>query len=185
MSAPNAVKPEPSLDPFAAKKIAEMLDEHGEVTLRASGNPKLRDVTSPHVLGFAPRDLGVLVAFLVLTIWSIWATRELLELKERRIVSVSLSKIITDFVAAESRNGASPETAAARTRAYLAATDAAMRSLSKGGATVLVSEAVVGNSVPDMTGAVAAAVNARLAQTAPASAAPASPPTSMGTGNGN
>ena len=146
-------------------------------------------VATRRIAGFTPRDLSVLVAFLLLTIWAIWATRELLELKERRIVSVSLSKIITDFVAAESRNGSSPETATARTRAYLAATDEAMRSLSRGGSTVLVSEAVVGNSVPDMTAAVAAAVNARLAQS-PAlttESAPVAPPTptNLGAGDGN
>jgi hypothetical protein len=146
-------------------------------------------VATRRIAGFTPRDLSVLVAFLLLTIWAIWATREVLELKERRIVSVSLSKIITDFVAAESRNGSSPETATARTRAYLAATDEAMRSLSQGGRTVLVSEAVVGNSVPDMTAAVAAAVNARLAQTpalTPQSAPVAPPPpASLGAGDGN
>ena len=146
-------------------------------------------VATRRIAGFTPRDLSVLVAFLLLTIWAIWATREVLELKERRIVSVSLSKIITDFVAAESRNGSSPETATARTRAYLAATDEAMRSLSRGGLTVLVSEAVVGNSVPDMTAAVAAAVNARLAQS-PAlttESAPVAPqtPTNLGAGDGN
>lgn len=147
------------------------------------------DAAARHIAGFTPRDLLVLVALLLLTIWAIWATREVLELKERRIVSVSLSKIITDFVAAESRNGSSPETATARTRAYLAATDEAMRSLSQGGSTVLVSEAVVGNSVPDMTAAVAAAVNARLAQTpAPTmQSAPVAlpPPTNLGAGDGN
>jgi hypothetical protein len=160
------------------------------------GTAPVTDALSTHdnmatrrIAGFTPRDLSVLVAFLLLTIWAIWATREVLELKERRIVSVSLSRIITDFVAAESRNGASPETATARTRAYLAATDEAMRSLSKGGATVLVSEAVVGNSVPDMTAAVAAAINARLAQT-PAPTMPSTPvapppPASLGAGDGN
>ena len=162
----------------------------------APGTEPLTDAVRTHdpaaarrIAGFTPRDLLVLVAFLLLTIWAIWATREVLELKERRIVSVSLSKIITDFVAAESRNGSSPETATARTRAYLAATDEAMRLLSQGGRTVLVSEAVVGNSVPDMTAAVAAAVNARLAQTpAPTiQSAPVAPPppASLGAGEGN
>jgi len=157
------------------------------VTVTSHDSPATR-----RIAGFTPRDLSVLVAFLLLTIWAIWATCELLELKERRIVSVSLSKIITDFVAAESRNGSSPETATARTRAYLAATDEAMRSLSRGGSTVLVSEAVVGNSVPDMTAAVAAAVNARLAQgpalaaSTPASTVPSPAPlASLGAGNGN
>lgn len=125
--------------------------------------------------GFALRDLLLFAAGLAFTLWAVWATSVLLELRERRIVSVSLSSIIKDFVAAESRTGASPELAAARTKAYLAATDAAMRSLSRGGATVLVSEAVVGNSVPDMTAAVSAAVKAHMAQLqTPVTEAPAS-----------
>jgi hypothetical protein len=127
----------------------------------------------PRLLGFTPRDLAVIAAFLLLTVWAFWATRELLELRDRRIVSVSLSTIIKNFVAAEARNGSSPEQAAARTKAYLAATDAAMQSLSRGGATVLVSEAVVGNSVPDMTGAVADAVRQAMAKQAAPAAAPA------------
>jgi len=154
-----------------------------------SALPRTDPVATRRIAGFTPRDLSVLVAFLLLTIWAIWATREVVELKERRIVSVSLSKIITDFVAAESRNGSSPETATARTRAYLAATDEAMQALSRGGRTVLVSEAVVGDSVPDMTAAVAAAVNARLAQTpAPTmQSAPVAPPppAGLGAGDGN
>ena len=143
-------------------------------------------VYSPRlILGFAPRDLAVLIAFLLLTIWAIWATRELIELRQRRIVSVSLSTIIKDFVAAEARNGTSPATSVARTRAYLAATDAAMRALSKDGATVLVSEAVVGNSVVDMTPAIAAAVNARLGQTGGPALPASAPLTGSGAANGN
>lgn len=139
------------------------------------------------ILGFAARDLALVAAFLSLTLWAIWATTALLELRQRRIVSVSLSTIIKDFVAAQARTAASPEIAAARTRAYLAATDAAMQSLSRDGTTVLVSEAVVGNSVPDMTRAVSAAVNAWLAKAPlelPAPSAAAAPP-AAGTITGN
>ena len=129
--------------------------------------------SASRLLGFTLRDLAIVAAFLVLVVWAFWATRELLELRDRRIVSVSLSTIIKNFVAAEARNGSSPEQAAARTKAYLAATDAAMQSLSRSGATVLVSEAVVGNSVPDMTGAVAAAVRQAMAEQPAPAAAPA------------
>lgn len=128
--------------------------------------------------GLSMREMLVVAGFLVLLLWAAWATRALLELRDRRIVSVSLSTIIKDFVVAESRNGSSAEQAAVRTKAYLAATDAAMQSLSRGGATVLVSEAVVGNSVPDMTTAVASAV--QQAMTKLPAAAAAAP--SMGAG---
>jgi hypothetical protein len=133
--------------------------------------------TSPRSFaGLSMRELLVVAGFLVMLLWAAWATRELLELRERRIVSVSLSTIIKDFVVAESRNGSAPEVAAARTKAYLAATDAAMQSLSRSGATVLVSEAVVGNSVPDMTTAVAKAVRQAMAKQ------PASPVTPSNAG---
>ena len=137
--------------------------------------------SASRLLGFTPRDLAIVAAFLVLVVWAFWATRELLELRDRRIVSVSLSTIIKNFVAAEARNGSSPEQAAARTKAYLAATDAAMQSLSRSGATVLVSEAVVGNSVPDMTGAVAAAVRQAMAKPP----APAVAPSNAGGSDGH
>ena len=130
--------------------------------------------------GLSMRELLVVAGFLVMLLWAAWATRELLELRERRIVSVSLSTIIKDFVVAESRNGSAPEVAAARTKAYLAATDAAMQSLSRSGATVLVSEAVVGNSVPDMTGAVANAVRQAMAK----KPAPAVAPSNAGGSDG-
>jgi hypothetical protein len=136
--------------------------------------------SASRLLGFTPRDLAIVAAFLVLIVWAFWATRELLELRDRRIVSVSLSTIIKNFVAAEARNGSSPEQAAARTKAYLAATDAAMQSLSRSGATVLVSEAVVGNSVPDMTGAVADAVRQAMVK----QPAPATSPASAGGSDG-
>lgn len=135
-----------------------------------TGLPSSAPVTTPRTYaGFALRDLVIFATGLAFALWAVWATSALLELQQRRIVSVSLSSIIKDFVAAESRNGAAPEVAAARTKAYLAATDAAMQSLSEGGVTVLVSEAIVGNSVPDMTGAVSAAVKAHMAKL-PASA---------------
>jgi hypothetical protein len=139
-----------------------------EATEHVSPSPPPRSFA-----GLSIRELLVVAAFLVLMLWAAWATRELLELRERRIVSVSLSTIIKDFVVAESRNASSPEQAAARTKAYLAATDAAMQSLSNSGATVLVSEAVVGSSVPDMTAAVASAVQQAMAMQPGAAAAPA------------
>ena len=118
--------------------------------------------------GFAARDLALVVAFLLLTLWASWATRELLALRQARIVSVSLATLVRDFVSSEARVASSPEAAAAHTSAYLAAVNAAMRDLTDDGATVLVSEAVVGNSVPDLTTQVAAAVRAQMATTSAA-----------------
>lgn len=126
--------------------------------------------------GFSPRELVVMALLAVMLLWAAWATRELMLLKERRTVSVSLATMVQDFVASEARRGASQEDAAARTRAYLAAIDAAMRAISEDGTTILVTEAVLGNSVPNVTQTVTKAVNARLGiQPAPSAAPPALP----------
>ena len=125
--------------------------------------------------GFTQRDLMMMAVGLVFSLWAIWATSALIELRQRRIVSVSLSTIIKDFVSAQSRSAATPEIAAARTKAYLVAVDAAMQSMSRDGTTVLVSEAVVGNSVPDMTSAVSAAVNDWLSKAPPVTVSSPSP----------
>lgn len=121
--------------------------------------------------GFAVRDLAFVLAFLLLTLWASWATRELLALRQARIVSVSLATLVRDFVSSEARVLSTPEAAAAHTRAYLAAINDAMRALTDDGATVLVSEAVVGNSVPDLTPQVAAKVRAQMATSSGAAGA--------------
>ena len=83
--------------------------------------------------------------------WTAWATRTLVALEQRQIVSVSLSRLVEDFVAAEARNGSTPEEAAKRTGAYLAAINQAVADLGRDGTTVLVSEATLGRSVEDRT----------------------------------
>ena len=108
-----------------------------------------------------PIFLGGLLLILV-ALWGVWTTRELLALRRQKIVSVSLATLVREFIAVEARSGVTQDQAAARTSAYIQAAQGAVQSLHDQGYTVLVSEAVVGNSVPDMTGAVSAAVDARL-----------------------
>jgi hypothetical protein len=108
--------------------------------------------------GLSLPTLALMVVMLGLLIWAGWTTRELLALKRHRIVSVSLSTLISDFVIAESRSGGSAEETSARTKFYIAATQSAMKQLSADGTTILVSEAVMSNSVPDYTPVIKAAV---------------------------
>ena len=103
--------------------------------------------------------VGTAALLLAALVWAAWATRTLVELRERRIVSVSLSRLVEDFVAAEARNGGSREDAAKRTGAYLGAVNRAVTNLARDGTTVLVSEATLGRSVPDRTAQVRAAVS--------------------------
>lgn len=102
------------------------------------------------------------IVLLIALIWAAWITRLLLDISRRQIVSVSLSTLVSDFVAAESRNGGTPEQTASRTAAYLAAVNQAVSALGANGTTVIVTEATLGKTVPDRTGEVRAAVKRRL-----------------------
>lgn len=110
------------------------------------------------IAGWSPRVLLAALLVLALGCWIGWATRTLLTLRDRRIVSVSLQALVQDFVASEARTPGSGDVSAARTRAYLASVDRAVSALGRDGTVVLVSEATLGRSVPDATGAVRRAI---------------------------
>lgn len=96
------------------------------------------------------------------TLWGIWATDKLLALEKREVVTVQLSRIMGDFVEAEARAGRSPEETRQRVQAYLKAVEASVEQLGRDGRTVLVAEAVVSGSTPDLTEAVRADVGRRM-----------------------
>ena len=102
----------------------------------------------------------ILIGFLLIatTLWGAWVTRTLVEVRSRHIVSVSLSRLVEDFVASEARGGGTPDQSAKRTAIYLAAINQAVSNLGQDGTTVLVSEATLGRSVPDRTELVRARV---------------------------
>jgi hypothetical protein len=99
------------------------------------------------------------------TLWGVWATDKLLALEKREVVTVQLSRIMGDFVEAEARSGRSPEETRARVQAYLKAVEASVEQLGRDGRTVLVAEAVVSGSTPDLTEAVRADVGRRMGVT--------------------
>ena len=96
------------------------------------------------------------------TLWGLWATDKLLALEKREVVTVQLSGIMGDFVEAEARAGRTPEETRQRVQAYLKAVEASVAQLSREGRTVLVAEAVVAGSTPDLTEAVRADVARRM-----------------------
>lgn len=116
-------------------------------------------VPEPRTLaGWPLIRVAAVVVGLAMLVWTAWATQALIELQQRRIVSVSLSRLVEDFVAAEARNGGSPDEAAKRTSGYLSAVNRAVSDLGRSGTIVIVSEATLGGSVPDRTEQVRAAV---------------------------
>jgi hypothetical protein len=96
------------------------------------------------------------------TIWGVWATRSLLALEKRQVVTVQLSRIMGDFIEAEARSGRPPEKTRGEVEAYLKAVQASVEHLGRDGRMVLVAEAVVAGGVPDMTDAVRADVARRM-----------------------
>ena len=95
-------------------------------------------------------------------LWGVWATDKLLTLEKREVVTVQLSRIMGDFIEAEARAGRPPEETRQRVQAYLKAVEASVQKLGREGRTVLVAEAVVAGSTPDLTGSVRADVVRRM-----------------------
>jgi len=119
-------------------------------------------------LRFAGLGLAsILLAFALLgaALWGVWATGKLLALEKRELVTVRLSEIMGEFVETEARSGRSPEEVQDRVQAYLAAVEASVARLESDGRTVLIAEAVVAGSAPDLTDSVRADVARRMGAT--------------------
>lgn len=95
-------------------------------------------------------------------LWGVWVTEKLLTLEKREVVTVQLSRIMGDFIEAEARAGRPPEETRQRVQAYLKAVEASVQKLGREGRTVLVAEAVVAGSTPDLTQSVRADVVRRM-----------------------
>lgn len=95
-------------------------------------------------------------------LWGVWTTDKVLTLEKREVVTVQLSRIMGDFIEAEARSGRPPEETRLRVQAYLKAVEASVQQLGREGRTVLVAEAVVAGSTPDLTQSVRADVVRRM-----------------------
>lgn len=100
-----------------------------------------------------------------------WATAKIFALEDRRVVSVRLAAIVNDFVTAEARSGTPPDQLTARTRTFMTALDSVLKKRAADGQVVLVGEAVVAASVPDVTMEVVADL-AQLVKMRPPAAMP-------------
>jgi len=110
----------------------------------------------------SPTALVLAISMAASTAWGFWATGKLLELERREVVTVQLGRIMGDFVEAEARSGRPPEETRERVQAYLKAVDASVRKLGREGRTVMVAEAVVAGSAPDLTEVVRAEVGRQM-----------------------
>lgn len=115
--------------------------------------------------GFALSPTAMLLAASMIgsTLWGVWATDRLLTLEKREVVTVQLSQIMGEFIEAEARAGRPPEETRMRVELYLKAVEASVQALGREGRTVLVAEAVVSGSAPDLTESVRADVARQIA----------------------
>jgi len=115
--------------------------------------------------GFALSPTAMLLAASMIgsTLWGVWATDRLITLEKREVVTVQLSQIMGEFIEAEARAGRPPEETRMRVELYLKAVEASVQALGREGRTVLVAEAVVSGSAPDLTESVRADVARRIA----------------------
>ena len=105
------------------------------------------------------------------TAWGVWATDKLLDLDKREVVTVQLGRIMGDFVEAEARSGRPPrKRPGSGSRPISKLSDASVQRLGREGRTVMVAEAVVAGSAPDLTEAVRTDVARRMGALSPCAA---------------
>ncbi len=114
-------------------------------------------------LALSPAAMLLGASMIGSTLWGVWATDRLLALEKREVVTVQLSRIMGEFIEAEARAGRPPEETRMRVQLYLKAVEASVQALGREGRTVLVAEAVVTGSAPDLTESVRADVARRIA----------------------
>jgi hypothetical protein len=129
--------------------------------------------------GLTSSQLALMAVALAAAIWGMWATAKIFALEDRRVVSVRLAAIVNDFVTAEARSGTPPDQLTARTRAFMAALDTVLKQRAADGQVVLVGEAVVAASVPDVTMDVAADLAQLVKMRPPAAMPPAMAPSAI------
>ena len=119
-------------------------------------------IVSKRLSGLNLTAIALALSMLGSTLWGVWATQSLLDLRKREVVTVQLSRIMGDFIEAEARTGRPPEETKQRVQAYLQAVEASVQRLARDGRTVLVAEAVVAGSTPDLTETVRVDVERRM-----------------------
>lgn len=129
--------------------------------------------------GLTYAQLALMAVALAAGIWGLWATAKIFALEDRRVVSVRLAAIVNDFVTAEARSGTPPDQLTTRTRAFMSALDSVLKKRAADGQVVLVGEAVVAASVPDVTMEVVADLAQLVKMRPPAAMPPAMAPTAM------
>jgi hypothetical protein len=110
--------------------------------------------------GYTAGELILGAAILIALVWAMWVTRILTAEKPQHIVKADLSRIVGEYVQAQARSATPPDQVQAQMRLFMASLDTELQRRGVNGQVVLVGEAVLSKSVPDITADVAKAVYA-------------------------
>ena len=109
--------------------------------------------------GYTAPQLLFALAVLAVAIWGMWVTRAITtKPAPQRIVKADLSRIVGDYVQAQSRSATPPDQVQFQMRQFMASLDNELQRRGAEGQVVLVGEAVLSKSVPDITPDVVRAV---------------------------
>lgn len=110
--------------------------------------------------GYTAQQLILGAVLLVALLWAVWITKAVTAEKPQHIVKADLSRIVGEYVQAQARSATPPDQVQAQMRTFMATLDAELQRRGAAGQVVLVGEAVLSKSVPDITADVAKAVYA-------------------------
>jgi Type-F conjugative transfer system protein (TrbI_Ftype) len=124
--------------------------------------------------GISAARLVLFVLAIASLCWAMWVTKELRRPPADNLVSVSISKLVGDFVTAQARSNVPEDVAAIQTALYMKSLDNVLKARSAGGTTILVSEAVIASSARDITAEIRTETATKMAAlSAPAALRPA------------
>lgn len=122
--------------------------------------------------GYTAAQLLIAAALVLALVWAMWVTKLVMAEKPQHIVKADLSRIVGEYVQAQARSATPPDQVQAQMRTFMASLDTELQRRGAAGQVVLVGEAVLSKSVPDITADVARAVYASGVKT-PMPATPA------------
>ena len=136
--------------------VAEIPAEVTQPAAEAVASPKAKRIV---FAGYTAPQLVLGVALIAVLIWGMWVTRAITA-PPQRIVKANLSGIVGDYVQAQARSATPPDQVQEQMRAFMTSLDTELQRRGADGQVVLVGEAVLSKSVPDITPDVLTAVYA-------------------------
>ena len=121
--------------------------------------------------GIAVSRLALAGTLALTAVWVAWASKGIADLRahENHLVKARLSEVVSDYVQATARSGATPDQVSQQTANFLRVLNESVTAHGANGQIVLLANAIVAGEVPDITDQIRAEVYAKVPKPAPAS----------------